>query len=79
MKSEMSFPGVQRIFWLLLVIGAALSGALAQDASVDKLLSELPPPEKLAKPPVQRALQQPDPAVQDPLVKQIVQALPGRE
>jgi hypothetical protein len=48
--------------------------ALAQDASIDKLLSKLPPPEKLVKPSVQKAVQQSDPAFKDPLVKQIVQA-----
>ncbi len=58
-----------------LVILTTSLGAAEQDASVDKLLNKLPPPEKLAKPPVERALQQPDPAVKDPLVRQIVQAL----
>lgn len=49
-------------------IALALSSvALAQDASVDKLISKLPPPEKLAKPPMQRALEQADPAEKDPL------------
>ena len=47
----------------------------AQDASIDQLLKKLPPPEKFAKSPVERALQQPDPADKDPLLKDIVQAL----
>jgi tetratricopeptide (TPR) repeat protein len=58
-----------------------LTGSLAaseQDVSVDKLLSKLPPPEKLAKPPVQRALEQPDPAVRDAIVRQIIQSLVTR-
>ena len=44
----------------------------AQDASIDQLLKKLPPPEKFAKSPVERALQQPDPADKDPLLKDIV-------
>ena len=47
----------------------------AQDASIDQLLKKLPPPEKFAKSPVERALQQSDPADKDPLLKDIVQAL----
>ena len=48
--------------------------ARAQDPSIDRLLSKLPPPEKIAKPPLQQAVQQNDPASKDPLVKQIIQA-----
>ena len=51
---------------------------LAQDASIDKLLKKLPPPEKLVKPPVQRALEQPDPAIKDPIVGQVAQSLGAR-
>ena len=46
----------------------------AQDASIDKLLSKLPPPEKLVKPAVQQALQQEDPAAKDPMVGEINEA-----
>jgi hypothetical protein len=56
-----------------------LPSVLGQDVSVDKLLNKLPPPEKLAKPPVERALQQPDPAIKDPLVGQIVRSLSARQ
>jgi tetratricopeptide (TPR) repeat protein len=58
-------------------LGCALlivSPANAQDASIDRLLSKLPPPEKIAKPNLQKALQQNDPAEKDPLVKQIIKA-----
>ena len=51
-------------------VGAHVFG---QDASIDKLLSKLPPPEKLAKPPVQRALQEADPAQKDPMARQLAQ------
>ncbi len=53
----------------------ATTGALAQDASIDRLLNKLPPPEKLVKPPVKRAVEQPDPALKDPLGRRIVQAV----
>jgi len=53
----------------------ATTGALAQDASIDRLLNKLPPPERLVKPPVKRAVEQPDPALKDPLGRQIVQAV----
>jgi tetratricopeptide (TPR) repeat protein len=43
----------------------------AQDPSIDRLLKKLPPPEKLVKPTVERAVRQPDPALRDPLVPQI--------
>ena len=60
------------VSWLLLV--AAWSESLAaEDATIDRLLSKLPPPEKLVKAPVQQAVQLSDPATRDPLVKQILQ------
>jgi tetratricopeptide (TPR) repeat protein len=43
----------------------------AEDPSIDKLLKKLPPPEKLVKPTVQRAISQPDPALRDELTSQI--------
>src|SRR5207249_5585487 len=36
---------------------------------------KLPPPEKLGKRPVQRAMEQPDPAFKDPMGRQIFQAI----
>src|SRR5438067_8025818 len=53
----------------------ATTASLAQDASIDRLLNKLPPPEKLVKPPVQRAMEQPDPAFQDPIGRQTLQAI----
>ena len=46
----------------------------AEDASIDRLLSKLPPPEKIIKPSVQKALQQPDPAFKDALAASVVQS-----
>src|SRR2546422_10879388 len=60
---------------LLVTLGAS---AFSQDASIDQLLKKLPPPEKFAKPPVERVLQQSDPAFKDPLGKEIVIALRTR-
>jgi tetratricopeptide (TPR) repeat protein len=48
--------------------------AVAEDASIDRLLNKLPPPEKLIKPSVQKALEQPDAALKDSLVTEIVRA-----
>lgn len=67
---------------LIALTTLTLSVASAQDPSIDKLLKKLPPPEKLVKPTVQRAVSQPDPALRDPLISQIVSAAqannPGR-
>src|SRR5437016_14591427 len=52
---------------MLVFVSTDLIQAQSQDASLDKLLSKLPPPEKLGKPPVQRAVERPDPAFKDPL------------
>src|SRR5947209_4387494 len=60
---------------LTLLTAFAGPDTFAQDPSIDKLLSKLPPPEKLAKPPVQRAMEQPDPAFKDPTGRQIFQAI----
>src|ERR1041385_2750788 len=62
------------VFALLVIAAVTAPGAHAQDASIDNLLSKLPPPEKLVKPPIQQALQASDPATKDPLAKQILQA-----
>jgi tetratricopeptide (TPR) repeat protein len=53
----------------------AVTGASAQDGSIDRLLNKLPPPEKLVKPPIQRAVEQPDPAFKDPIGRQVLQAV----
>lgn len=69
-----------RTRWFGLAIGlvflvAGISLGKAQEPSIDNLLKRLPPPEKLVKTPVQRVLQQKDPALGDPLGKKIVFAL----
>ncbi len=62
--------------WILLLpLGICLA---ADDASIDRLLSKLPPPEKLIKPSVQKALQQHDPAFKDSLVPYLRQAFQTR-
>jgi Flp pilus assembly protein TadD len=60
----------------LFVIGLMGQGVTAQteDPSIDRLLKKLPPPEKLAKQPVQQVLETNDPAAKDPAIKQILQA-----
>ena len=53
------------------IVSLGIQGSLsAQDASIDKLLSKLPPPEKIIKPSARKALEQPDPAFKDPFVTQ---------
>ena len=47
----------------------------AQEPNIDKLLKKLPPPEKLVKPSVAKAIRKPDPISRDPLVGQIESAL----
>src|SRR5437773_3573738 len=70
------FTSLWRNITAVLVLALlATTGALAQDASIDRLLNKLPPPAKLVKPPVQRAIEQPDPAFKDPIRKQIFQAV----
>src|ERR1700730_3742248 len=63
-------------FGFVFLVGAHFASLPAEDQSpsIDRLLSKLPPPEKLAKPPVQQALQPNDPAAKDPAIKQIVKA-----
>ena len=60
---------------ILVVVAIRSINAQTQDASLDKLFSKLPPPEKLGKPPVRRAMEQPDPAYKDPMGRQIFQAI----
>jgi tetratricopeptide (TPR) repeat protein len=63
-------------FPILVVVFLAIHGiaAGAEDPSIDRLLKKLPPPEKLVKPSVERAVKQTDAAVRDPLVDQIAAA-----
>jgi len=71
-------PRYRRIlFWTYLALAGAavLSSAHAQDPSIDRLLKKLPPPEKLVKPKVERAIRQTDPGLRDPLVSQVFAAI----
>src|SRR5437588_11861423 len=52
--------------------------ATDEEPSIDKLLSKLPPPDKLASHPVQQAIQQNDPAFHDKLVQNILVAAKRR-
>ncbi len=67
------FPSLFRSIAFLLA-ASSTSIALAQDPSIDNLLKKLPPPEKLIKPSIERALKQEDPALRDPIIGQIVNA-----
>lgn len=65
-----------RLFRSLPIFAALILGALvspasgAGDASIDRLLSKLPPPEKLVR--------QPDPLLNDPLAKKAIAAINAR-
>ena len=69
-------PGlVARRFFISLALTLAFTSVLnAQAPSIDKLLDKLPPPEKFKRPPLERALQQEDLALKDPLVIEILSA-----
>ncbi|HSH37190.1 MAG TPA: tetratricopeptide repeat protein, partial [Chthoniobacterales bacterium] len=58
-----------------LAITASLARAQQTDPSIDRLLSKLPPPEKIVKPAPERAMQSADPAGRDPLVGGIFAAV----
>lgn len=62
-----------RIGWVFAFFLTVASSrlALGADASIDQLLKRLPPPEKLVKPSVERAVKQPDPALRDSMVDEI--------
>jgi tetratricopeptide (TPR) repeat protein len=64
-------------FWICFALAgaAALCSARAEDPSIDRLLKKLPPPEKLVKPRVERAIRQTDPGLRDPLVSQVFAAI----
>ncbi|HSU85432.1 MAG TPA: hypothetical protein VLI42_01745, partial [Chthoniobacterales bacterium] len=58
---------------------AVVSRAAAQEPSIDNLLKKLPPPEKLVKTPVQRAAQQQDSALKDPLGREVMASIQRRD
>ena len=60
-------------FLMTLALTLAFTSVLnAQAPSIDKLLDKLPPPEKFKRPPLERALEQKDLALKDPLVNDIL-------
>ena len=76
----MTFSSVRITCFIAAFLAATSTAPIVrgQDASIDRLLSKLPPPEKLVKPPVQRALEQPDPAIKDAIVGQVAHSLAAR-
>jgi tetratricopeptide (TPR) repeat protein len=66
---------ISRIVTFSLAAILTLSSAYAVEESIDSLLKKLPPPEKLVKPRVQQALE--DPAFKDPLAKRVFAAADG--
>jgi tetratricopeptide (TPR) repeat protein len=63
---------VVQICWSLVL--AAGSAVAAEDASIDRLLKKLPPPEKIVKPSRPQARQQTDLALKDPLLTYAIAA-----
>src|ERR1041385_1065234 len=58
---------VAQFFLILFVACSPASAAIAQEPSIERLLSKLPAPEKFAKSPPEHALRQPDPVLRDQL------------
>jgi len=75
---HLPLPRAAVVVALIVPTALSLSTVSAQDPSIDKLLKKLPPPEKLVKPTVERAVRQPDPALRDPLTSQIFLAAQSR-
>src|SRR5713226_8346474 len=69
-----SFPPFFSRFAVLSTAVLASVTAYAQDPSIDRLLSKLPPPEKIARPPLRQAVLLNDPAGKDPLIRQFGEA-----
>jgi predicted Zn-dependent protease len=68
-EMKLPFPCLRCGCLAILLLASFHPSIRAQDESLDQLLKKLPPPEKLVKP---RALAPQDPALQDPLVPQIL-------
>jgi len=60
-----------RLLLSCILVLLVISSLAAEDASIDRLLSKLPAPEKIVKPSAPHSPQQKDPALQDPLFVQI--------
>ncbi len=66
---------VPRVMQLCCILSLGIASSHAEDASIDKLLSKLPPPEKIIQPSARKAVEQSDPAFKDGLVTEIVVAV----
>jgi len=64
-----------RVTQLCSILSLGIISAHAEDASIDKLLSKLPPPEKIIQPSARKAVEQSDPAFNDALVTQTLVAV----
>jgi superkiller protein 3 len=71
-------PPLARVFVFALLIVSSGSLLRAQDPSIDRLLNKLPPPERFQKSPLESALGQVDPAMEDPLLNEIGNAAGNR-
>lgn len=58
-----------------LAVALSASPSHAQDPAIERLLKKLPPPEKLVKPSVKKALDRPDPILKDPLARELLNNL----
>lgn len=63
------------LFVIAILIGPSAIPLRAQEPSIERLLNKLPPPEKFQKSPLERALGQVDPAMNDPLLNEIASAV----
>jgi tetratricopeptide (TPR) repeat protein len=73
---ELAVTGFQQREKAIGPVSLGINASLhAEDASIDKLLRKLPPPEKIIQPSARKALEKPDPAFKDSLATQIVVAV----
>jgi Flp pilus assembly protein TadD len=69
-----------RLLQVCCAFGFSLSTSFAaEDASIDRLLKKLPPPEKIIKPAPRQQTQPQDPALKDPLLMSAVAAAMMRD
>ncbi len=73
MSRALVFEKFLSSLFLFFLLGT--SALRAEDPSIDRLLSKLPPPEKLVRPTAPTAVQIKDAAVRDPLAKRLSEAM----
>jgi tetratricopeptide (TPR) repeat protein len=66
----LSLP-LPRLLVIAILLGSSGGLLRAQEPSIERLLNKLPPPEKFQKSPLDRALRQEDPAMNDSLMNEI--------